>query len=1255
MTINALDPSQKHTLKSIVADKGDNNISLVYGPPGTGKSQLLVSLLFELSAANKKVLFVSQNTEALEVIDRKIDDLDKTMSLKEDDLSLKDFCLRLYTREHRYLKYIRAQSTRLNARMIPHVDTYGIDDVPQYSHRLSYTNLDRAQNYTVNETAMGVDELLKYFLQYVEADLVVEVIHNFDKVDLRKALSAIGDYSYANDFGYYNQPQNELRFITTTNHSVNLTDIQAGVQSVDSVLSKITANTPPSTYGTTLDAYVSLVKEYISLQNTLNLYRVQADSLDLDLSTQELKHALKKKTDLLPSGDPINGVETIKTPLFTDETQIKFLDADTIGVYENNLKEILKTTGTFQRIDKDILAFEIRDVLFSLLKKLPPLNLELFKKVPGLLECDFVALGAVITDTVAYSKKGKLERLLKQLPESYKKYIADAKKNDVDTILQHLDSLSSIASLLKDTRIKVKAYSQLVNKSHQHRQAINPFAAVDESKIHSLTNKLLSTIELTRSYELEKTKTLGELEGRINTLVGDVEIYKSVVFANRSKVIRLNSVDLVKTINDTIKHNLAQSALTTTYETYGRYFVNSHSLNDFTNTLESNLECLTKQKVAIAKICEALTLPADFILQDTEKAVQELIDLTLRLKLADLYSNSFFVVESGQHLNKWFDMVKNVKHFHNLEELDNYLAHNKFLSDVKNALAGNDEWLESILHTPGLTFSDFASRLVNSLVRTSFQNLPSSKRKILPSDFFKQYETKLKNDRKIHYIEGLRQLDRRLSPSARFISNPNNWEPGASTMEKIRNNTKILKEAFPIFIATPKEVAKYISPTKEVFDYVVFDEASQLLPGQALPSIYRAKKAVIVGDPHQMPPSLVTAIGGNNSDEEQEDVDVSDSILDMVKNMQPESQYHLKVHYRSESNKLFQPSHEAIYAQDGIQAIYEAQMYNSAPIEIADNLGHGIDQTGQYDKNFRGIVTRISEKLEQDPKATFCVLFLRAEDLHSFKDYLATYEAALGKIYKLYSENKILVSTITNCQGIEGTHSILYFRHYDYPSGMWFFREAAGAYKRLNVAITRQRRSLSLLLADPKEKWLQVCEAKIDNNETPPNTRKSAELLRSLLNSAGEVIDTEYLDRHLGENSLYPESPLVEQVYKMLSHHYKDRINKDLKIYCGVGWHMLVPDEDNELKRNIGFRVDIGIYSMSQKKFVLGIEIDDSAYHIGYDREHSDYERLMTLKIKGWDIYRLWSTNWLNGQTSELASLTKKIDKALVVQPQAEA
>lgn len=1246
MTVNELDPSQKFALTSIIDDQQDRNLFLIYGPPGTGKSQLLVSLLFELATTGKKVLFVSQNTEALAVIERMIAKNEKEMRIPEDGLSLSDFCLRLYTKEHRYLKYIRAQSSRVKAKIIPSVDTYEGDMPAEVSYALDYTNLDRALNYSVRNEEIGMDELLKSLLRYVNADLVVETLDHFNEVRLREALSLLDSYKAHDDFSYYSQPQNELRFITTTSPAVNLTDIQSGVREIGAQVDSL-PSTPPAKTSLTITAYLSLLKGYIKLQSSLNLYRIQADHPPLDQVELDFKVALDESKKLIPSDSLITGLELARKPLFIDVSQIQYLEVDSIGKYGEHLQELAKIVDSFRRVDIDLMELEAKDILFSLIKKVNVDISPITSKVPEIRNCNAIALSKVLEDTLAYSKKGKLEKLnpLKTLPESYKEYLPNAKKNDLDVILAYYSQLETVAVVLKSTNVRVKTYEQLSEKSAQYKQAVNLFSNLEEGKYIALTSKILRAIELTRMYGLEKLRTLNKLQTGVESLATDLETYNTIVLANKAKAIHLTSKELVRSMNATIANNLARKKINELFESNGRYLINASSADSFVGLVEGGLRCIQAHKQAIINVCNNLVLPAEFILSEHEAKVDQLNDLMTATRNKHLYSERFFTLTAGQDLLQWYEAVRNVQHLHNVDELDAYIRHHKFISDLRAALAGNDAWLDTILEE-NTNFYDFASRLANSLIKTSFQNLPSNNRKLATADYFKVYAERLKSERKQYYINGLRKLLQQTSQAARNVSNPNNWRDGASTMEKIRNSTPLLSEVFPIMIATPKDVAKYISPTEELFDYVVFDEASQLLPGQALPSIFRSKKAVIIGDPHQMPPTLISAIGGISSDEDSDDIDAADSILDLAKNMQPDTQYHLKVHYRSESNKLFEPSREVIYAQDGIQPIYEAKMYDAAPIDIADNLGVGLDQTGQYDQNFSTIVRRIGDYLETDPSASFCILFLRAEDLHAFKEYLATYETTLGDIYKLYSENKILISTITNCQGIEGTYTVLYFRHYDSPGAMWFFRETAGAYKRLNVAITRQVRGLSLLMADPKEKWLEACETKLANPEMSPNTRKSAELLRTLLNNAGEITDTEYLDKRLGENSLRFESPLIEEVYKKLVQHYKPQLDNEMKVYCNVGWQMLIPDPNNidENKRNVGFKVDLGIYSMRQKKFTLGIEMDGSVYHSDFDKEHSDYQRLKVLKVKGWEMHRIWSTNWLNNQSAEFERLTKKID-----------
>ena len=50
-------------------------------------------------------------------------------------------------------------------------------------------------------------------------------------------------------------------------------------------------------------------------------------------------------------------------------------------------------------------------------------------------------------------------------------------------------------------------------------------------------------------------------------------------------------------------------------------------------------------------------------------------------------------------------------------------------------------------------------------------------------------------------------------------------------------------------------VAELLPRDADLYDIVIIDEASQMLPCDALGAIARGRQAVIVGDPKQLPPS----------------------------------------------------------------------------------------------------------------------------------------------------------------------------------------------------------------------------------------------------------------------------------------------------------------------------------------------------------------------------------------------------------------
>ncbi len=150
--INQLDPSQENILKEILSENNNNNISVIYGPPGTGKSHLIVSMLFELAVRNKKVLFVSQNTEALDVITRMVKKLEKDLfdidssNRSNNYISITDFFLILTNKDCRTKKYLRETYNRLSGKSFPRFKTNETNDSNGIHYDLSYIFLDKEDN-----------------------------------------------------------------------------------------------------------------------------------------------------------------------------------------------------------------------------------------------------------------------------------------------------------------------------------------------------------------------------------------------------------------------------------------------------------------------------------------------------------------------------------------------------------------------------------------------------------------------------------------------------------------------------------------------------------------------------------------------------------------------------------------------------------------------------------------------------------------------------------------------------------------------------------------------------------------------------------------------------------------------------------------------------------------------------------------------------------------------------------------------------
>ena len=121
----------------------------------------------------------------------------------------------------------------------------------------------------------------------------------------------------------------------------------------------------------------------------------------------------------------------------------------------------------------------------------------------------------------------------------------------------------------------------------------------------------------------------------------------------------------------------------------------------------------------------------------------------------------------------------------------------------------------------------------------------------------------------------------------------------------------------PCWALSPLMVSQVL-PATRLFDVVIFDEASQIVPADAIPSIMRGHQIVVAGDDRQLPPTNFFRQFSDDADEPAEDDEslVSfgagfESVLEALRPLLPT--WPLAWHYRSRDERLVAFSNTHIY------------------------------------------------------------------------------------------------------------------------------------------------------------------------------------------------------------------------------------------------------------------------------------------------------------------------------------------------------
>ena len=305
---------------------------------------------------------------------------------------------------------------------------------------------------------------------------------------------------------------------------------------------------------------------------------------------------------------------------------------------------------------------------------------------------------------------------------------------------------------------------------------------------------------------------------------------------------------------------------------------------------------------------------------------------------------------------------------------------------------------------------------------------------------------------------------------------------GMSVRALMDNYGELITQILPCTLMSPDSVARFFPARPDIFDIVVFDEASQIRVADAVGAMGRAKSVVVVGDSKQMPPTSFAESSATIDEDEEVSPDVvldEESILtECVQALVP--QQWLSWHYRSQD--------EALIAFSNIQ--YYNGKLASFPAPLTPGSGHGISLVrvdGHFERSGKGKTLRTNrveaERIVEDIRRRFAaspgtapsvgVITFNAPQRDLVENLLR--DAGDDRLLQALDEpDGLFVKNLENVQGDERDTILFSVAFSKNDKGVVPLNfgplSRPGGERRLNVAITRARREVVLYASfDPSE------------------------------------------------------------------------------------------------------------------------------------------------------------------------------------------
>ncbi len=424
----------------------------------------------------------------------------------------------------------------------------------------------------------------------------------------------------------------------------------------------------------------------------------------------------------------------------------------------------------------------------------------------------------------------------------------------------------------------------------------------------------------------------------------------------------------------------------------------------------------------------------------------------------------------------------------------------------------------------------------------------------------------------------------------------------------------VLSTLRPCWTMSPILAAEMIPADLQLFDAVIFDEASQIPPSEAICSLARAPQTVIAGDSHQLPPTSFfgRSPGDEGDDDEDDDNDLSltegiESLLDTAAALLRDTM--LQWHYRSRDDRLIAFSNKHIYG--GSLTAFPGAIV-STPVAhclVPFRPITSVSGTRSNPDEVEKVVELVFEHARVSPDETLGVIAFGQYHADNIENALLRRlsemnDPSLDEFFSERNEERFFVKNIERVQGDERDTIILSVGYHKDANGNLPYRFGPilqeGGERRLNVAVTRARSRLTIV-------------SSFSHRDMDPgrSSAKGAELLRQYLEYAASGGD--YLGSDVRDVPLNP--------FELSIKDGLDRRGIPVTPQYGVS----------------GYRIDFACAHPDEPgRMVLAIEADGASYHSTHTTRDRDRLRQQVLESKGWCFHRIWSTAWFRDREAEL-------------------